>query len=729
MPYKEKKCRVCGQPFVPISARQADCNRIIVKICAVCGKEFEGKCSKNDVSQTCSKECQNKFASLQRQRSYSSIEKICELCGKPFRPISNTQKICNDIHYRECNICGKQFILDTKKNKSDWPVTCSRECADKLRFKDGNPFATTEGRAKIKQTLLSKYGVEHPAQAEEVRAKMRATNKERYGSEYYAQSDQYIKQTTSTNLEKYGTEWPIQNKEILAKARQTTLEHYGVENPMKSPELVQKISDTYFANTGYKYPFQNPDVQAQIKETTLKRYGVEHYSQTSEFLEKFKQTSLDKYGVQWPTQNEFIRAKTAQTCLDRYGATSYLGSEIGQQHAHQRIREIYGQTWFTQTAMWKRNTIKEVANLDEWMKFVSNPVKYVEDNFEKKPTYREVAKHVGVRVETVCDVACRKGLLDKFAKYHSTMEAEVADFLKELNVDFHTRDRQIINPLEIDIVVDSARLGIECNPTVTHNSSIKDPWGGLPKSHGYHQIKTNKCDKQGLFLFHIFGYEWEHKQDIIKSMLRNVLGKNTNVIYARKCQIKEVSGTDSFKFLEGNHRQGPAQSSIRLGLYYNDNLVSLMTFGKMRNSIGTGKKNLENTYELVRFCSVLDTNVIGAASKLFKHFVKEYQPEAVRSFSDRAHTKGTLYPSLGFREVARSTAGYVWVNVITNVAYHRTNAQKKNIQRFLNDYDIDLTQSEKIIMESHGFVRVFDSGTITWEWTKSNKIYIVNSRS
>jgi len=455
-----------------------------------------------------------------------------------------------------------------------------------------------------------------------------------------------------------------------------------------------------------------------MKETILEEYGVEHYSQTDEFKEKFKQTSLAKYGTEWPTQNEAIRAKTAQTCLERYGADNYLKSEEGKQYARNRMNEIYGETWFSRTAIWKQSMIKEVQNLDEWMTFISHPNKYISDNFDHKPTYREVANRIGVRVDTVCDFACRKGLLDRFAKYRSTMEAEVCDFLKELGVKSHTRDRQIIAPLEIDIVVDDYNLGIECNPTVTHNSSICDPWGGPPKTHGYHQIKTKQCEANGIFLFHIFGYEWEHKQSIIKSMLANLLGKNSTIIYARQCVVKEVSGADSFKFLDANHRQGAAQSSIRLGLYYQDELVSLMTFGKMRNSIGTGYDDLSDCYELIRFCSKLNTNVVGGASRLFKHFIKEVNPKRVRSFSDRAHTRGELYKKLGFTEVTRSSAGYVWVNVITNVAYHRTNAQKQNIQRFLNDPDIDLSQSENQIMETHGFVRVYDSGTITWEWRR-----------
>lgn len=132
-----------------------------------------------------------------------------------------------------------------------------------------------------------------------------------------------------------------------------------------------------------------------------------------------------------------------------------------------------------------------------------------------------------------------------------------------------------------------------------------------------------------------------------------------------------------------NHRQGAANSSFRLGLYYHGELVSLMTFGKMRNTIGTSKnEDLSDCWELVRFCSKLNTSVVGGASKLFKHFVRTHEPTRIRSFSDRAHTRGTLYHKLGFTELRRCDPGYVWVDLYTDKAYNRYNTQKQNIKKF-----------------------------------------------
>ena len=130
-------------------------------------------------------------------------------------------------------------------------------------------------------------------------------------------------------------------------------------------------------------------------------------------------------------------------------------------------------------------------------------------------------------------------------------------------------------------------------------------------------MKTDLCESSGIFLFHIFGYEWTNKKHIIESMIRNLLYKNEFIVYGRKTNIREVDSSSARVFLNQNHRQGYAPAPIRYGLYYEDELVSLMTFSKIRHTIGESKD--ANGYELVRFCNKLNTSVIGGASKLFRY--------------------------------------------------------------------------------------------------------------
>lgn len=352
---------------------------------------------------------------------------------------------------------------------------------------------------------------------------------------------------------------------------------------------------------------------------------------------------------------------------------------------------------------------------EQYNEFSKDPRSWVQARYiNERPTYRELSTTLGVAPSTLQQCLARKNCEDLVTKYVSVMEQEVSDVITNYRPDVTIvrNDRAIIKPLELDLYIPELKLAIECNPTYTHNSSTCSH-GEPPKPASYHKRKTDLCEKAGVRLIHIFGYEWTHKRDVMISILASALGC-TSTVYARRCEVREVSNPESSKFLSANHRQGNASASVRLGLYYDTELVALMTFSKSRLTIG--KQYQDNTFELVRFCNKLNTSVVGGASKLLKHFVSHVNPDRIISFSDRAHTSGNLYKVLGFKPIRASEPGYVWVNEKTDKAYHRINAQKQNIKKFLGDDSIDLSKSEREIMTEHGFVKVYDSGTITWEW-------------
>lgn len=355
----------------------------------------------------------------------------------------------------------------------------------------------------------------------------------------------------------------------------------------------------------------------------------------------------------------------------------------------------------------------------EYRKFLSDPINYLNSLSEKKTIF-QLSKLFGLHTTTMGHYI-NKLSLQSFVSYEmSNMENDVVDFLKTMGVEFIRHDRNEIKPKELDIWIPENKIAIECNPTSSHNSSNPMYDSGEPMKYSYHQIKTNLCEEKGIRLIHIFGYEWNHKRNIIESIIRNALGKTENRIFARNCELREVCYSDAKSFLVDNHRQGFANSSVRLGLYFEDELVSLMTFGSARRTIGVNKNT--ECWELVRFCNKLNTSVVGGASKIFKRFVAQFDPSDIISFSDRAHTTGNLYTTLGFSERGRSAPGYVWVNSNTDIAYNRVNAQKANLKKFLSDESIDLSKTESEIMEEHGFVKVYDSGVITWQWNKQKSL-------
>jgi len=118
-----------------------------------------------------------------------------------------------------------------------------------------------------------------------------------------------------------------------------------------------------------------------------------------------------------------------------------------------------------------------------------------------------------------------------------------------------------------------------------------------------------------------------------------------------------------------------------LGLYYNNELVSLMIFGYRHT-------NSKKEFELIRFCNKLNTNVIGAVSKLFNFFLKNYKIDEryILSYADISLFNGNMYNKLNFKYIHLTKPNYFWVK------HHRF---KYNKQKLIKDgYSKDKTEIE-----------------------------------
>jgi hypothetical protein len=162
-------------------------------------------------------------------------------------------------------------------------------------------------------------------------------------------------------------------------------------------------------------------------------------------------------------------------------------------------------------------------------------------------------------------------------------------------------------------------------------------------------------------------------------------------------------------FLDKNHIQGFINSKIRMGLFYNGELVSLMIFGYQRKSMGSIGK--ENVYEMLRFCNKLNTSVIGGADKLFKYFVNTYKPVEVISYADRSWSLGDLYFKLGFNLVHKTGPNYYYI--VDGIRKHRFNFRKDKLVR----EGFDPCKSEHDIMLERDIFRIYDSGSLKFSYT------------
>lgn len=274
----------------------------------------------------------------------------------------------------------------------------------------------------------------------------------------------------------------------------------------------------------------------------------------------------------------------------------------------------------------------------------------------------------------------------------SNGELEVREFINELG--FVTINNKYINNVSVDILC--GEIGIEYDGLYWHSDDFKNK--------DFHKNKTLSCSEVGVNLLHIFSNEWKTKREIWESVIKNKLGLSKR-IYARKCQLKEINSNETTKFLDNNHLQGSIGAKVRLGLYFNEELVSIMTFGKPRF-------NKETDWELIRFCNVLGCNVVGAASKLLSYFEKIYNPKSLISYANLRWSNGNLYEVLGFKYVGDSSpAGWYFKEGVDKLE-NRLKYQKHKLKDLLSSYDSELTADENLKLNN--YKKIYDCGNMIY---------------
>ena len=231
----------------------------------------------------------------------------------------------------------------------------------------------------------------------------------------------------------------------------------------------------------------------------------------------------------------------------------------------------------------------------------------------------------------------------------------------------NTSDRTVLDGKELDLYYPEKSMAIEFNGNYWHSEIKKDT--------DYHQNKSIEAAKKGVFIYHIFEYEWMNKKtrNIIKQMLsRYLYGDRLEKVYARNCEIKIIDYAEADEFISQYHLQGKAHADINIGCYYKNNLIGVMTFGKPRFT------NLYE-YEMVRLCWHPSVAVIGGAHKLFKYFIVKYNPNDIVSYCDMSKFRGDVYTKLGFKLSGISKPNYKWINLDTLDIKTRYQTQKHKL--------------------------------------------------
>lgn len=461
---------------------------------------------------------------------------------------------------------------------------------------------------------------------------------------------------------------------------------------------------------------KDPEVENKRKNTCIERYGIDKSFSQQQHLQQTRKTCKQRYGVEYPLQNTHIYKKTENTLFKHFGnsarktlnklSLSSLNKKYNITTEEKTFGSLFSEPKFRKKAVF---TLKN-NNLPSRLKSIEHLVIPL-FKIEEYQNCHQILPWKCVKCGNQFKDSLQDGKIPRCkicfplnrTNWH---QQEIYQFLCTLVPDVQQNNRDIIKPKQLDFYIPSQRLAIEYNGLYWHstlNSRSSIDWSK------YHLEKTIACKNQNITLIHIFEDEWFKKQPIVKSIIASKITNNNQVIYARKCTIKQVDSKLARSFLEENHLQGYNHAKLIYGLFFEDDLVQIISFGKSRF-----QKN--NSWEIYRLCSKLNVSVVGGTERLFNHFVKENNPQCVISYSDNRYFTGNTYKRLGFENVGYTAPSYFYVSEKDGCTtrYNRMKFQKHKLKTILEKYDHCLSEDEN--MKNNGYGKIWDCGTTKWVW-------------
>lgn len=438
--------------------------------------------------------------------------------------------------------------------------------------------------------------------------------------EYY---DTYIKQGNDGKCKVCGKSTMFMGIKIGYKS------YCSVKCAQNDPEVRKQVTETTKSNLKAKYGVENvqqiSEVREKTKQTCKKRYGTEYSIASEKVRQKIVDRNIEKYGVAYPMQSEELKKHYTQAIIDKYGVDNIAKSELIQAKSrHTRKRNIetrYDTTGYV--------SVGSVANKygQGWYHF--------RDQLNISIVKFGMYSYISIEDEE----KAKQYFNTHFEGHKSYLEYDVLNFIKSIyDGNIISPTKKIIAPLELDIYIPEKKLAIEVNGLFYHSSI-----GGC-KDKLYHFTKSKMCENLGIRLIHIYESEWYNDRDKIESLLRIALGKVDTKIYARQCEIRQITNAEAKPFNEKGHLQNHKQAEVTYGLFYKNELVQLMSFS--RNKYNRNLKS-DTEWSIERGCPGSNNIVVGGVNRLFRHFIEDYHPTKIFSYCDFNKFDGRSYEAIG----------------------------------------------------------------------------------
>jgi len=408
------------------------------------------------------------------------------------------------------------------------------------------------------------------------------------------------------------------------------------------------------------------------KETILERYGVDNYFKAPDFIKDNYNDELvakrdanrkiavqEKYGVDNVFMLDNVKEKIKDTNIDKYGFPNYAQINMSDD----TLEKINSYDYTSGV-----NKLYNPSHIGRMLSVHSTTVMAYYERLDIVPI-----KHN----ETACEVVIRE-ILDACGVLYEQ------NYTKLLGGRKH-----------VDFYIPSHKLAIECNGLYWHSEAIRTDVN-------FHQEKYELCTQQGIQLIQFWEHDIYNNTDVIASFIKNKLGYSKK-IYGRKCKTIKIDANTASLFVIANHLQPLKTNSIHqaYGLYYNDELCSVMTFNNTNKPI------------LSRFCTKKNHVVVGGFSKLLKHVISTNNFNTITSYSDCMYSTGNIYHNTGFIDVTNNASvSYYYTDNFTSLVNKRV-FRKDNIKK-MYPMTYSPNKTEREMTAELGFTRV--NGCIIKTW-------------
>lgn len=437
----------------------------------------------------------------------------------------------------------------------------------------------------------------------------------------------------------------------------------------------------------------DPEIIAKNSAGVSKSLKAAYLERGEEIKKKRAETLKINYGIETPTAFAIkeIQDKIKNTNIERYGVDNVFRLEKNKNKRHEVQRRMSIE--YQKTLGYNIDYIYN-NDINDYEILVKNGCKVHGDIIISRYMFNNRTSADRRDHLVLCPIC------NPLRNPETSIETVIKNFLIENNINFEIHNKTIIKPYELDFYLPDYNLAIECNGVYWHSGK---------KCIERHQLKYDMCKKQNIQLMYFWEDQIINSVNIIYSILKSKLILNEK-IYARNCVVKEISSKESKEFINEYHLQGNVNASIRFGLFYNNELVQVMTFGKLKKCLN--QKSKDECFELYRLCSKSGITIVGGASKLLNHFIKRYSPIEIISYASKDISDGNFYKKLGFNYDSETTCGFFYVTD----DYQRKN--KFSLRKSVIDDGTGRTADH--IIGDLGYFKCYDLGTYKFKMVLNN---------